>query len=224
MGDKPYIGSQQHWEDSINADYDQRERMNKEMQQKDDRIQEQPMPKEHPILFSTTMVQAILAGNKIQTRRIVKDMHKNRLEKFVSGFWPFRENQKGNLVRVECPYGKMGDRLWVRETWARYKDGQYAYKASMRDNAIVIGNPWKPSIHMPRSAARIILEITEIRLERLQSITRGDAMSEGCPFPNMADGSNPVYWFSSIWDPINAKRGFPWHSNPWVWVITFKKI
>lgn len=222
MREKPYIGSQQHWEDSVNADYDQRERMSKEMEQKDDRVQEQPMMKEYPILFSTAMVQAILAGNKIQTRRIVKNMHQNRLEKFISGFWPFKENNKGNLVRVKCPYGEVGDHLWVRETWRRHESGHLFFRA---DNKLIPnGSKWKPSIHMPRAAARLLLEVQEVRIERLQDITRGDAMSEGCPFPNIAGEQDPRSWFAELWNSINAKRGYSWDNNPWVWVITFKSL
>ena len=79
---------------------------------------------------------------------------------------------------------------------------------------------WSPAIHMPKAAARIWLEITGVRVERLQSISRGDAMAEGCPFPNMADGENPRDWFAAVW----KSTGGDWDANPWVWVIDFKRI
>ena len=79
---------------------------------------------------------------------------------------------------------------------------------------------WKPSIHMPKWAARIWLEITGLRVERLQSISRGDAMAEGCPLPNMADGEDPRDWFAEVW----KSTGGDWAANPWVWVIDFKRI
>ena len=79
---------------------------------------------------------------------------------------------------------------------------------------------WKPSIHMPKWAARIWLEISSVRVERLQSISRGDAMAEGCPFPNMADGEDPRDWFAEVW----KSTGGDWAANPWVWVIDFKRI
>ena len=79
---------------------------------------------------------------------------------------------------------------------------------------------WKPSIHMPKWAARIWLEVTGVRVERLQAISRGDAMTEGCPFPNMADGEAPREWFAEVW----KSTGGDWDANPWVWVIDFKRI
>jgi hypothetical protein len=83
---------------------------------------------------------------------------------------------------------------------------------------------WKPSIHMPRSASRITLEITEVRVERLQEISRGDAMAEGCPFPNMANGSNPVHWYADLWNSINGNGPGSWDANPWVWCISFRRL
>ncbi len=80
--------------------------------------------------------------------------------------------------------------------------------------------PWKPAIHMPKALARIWLEVTGVRVERLQSISRGDAMAEGCPFPNMADGADPRDWFAEVW----KSTGGDWAANPWVWVIDFKRI
>ncbi|HNP65942.1 MAG TPA: hypothetical protein PKH39_18585 [Woeseiaceae bacterium] len=83
--------------------------------------------------------------------------------------------------------------------------------------------PWKPSIHMPRKFCRLVLEVKSVRVERLQEISRGDCMSEGCPFPNMQDGPDPKTWFSDLWNSISAKRA-PWDSNPWVWVVEFERV
>jgi hypothetical protein len=81
---------------------------------------------------------------------------------------------------------------------------------------------WRSSAQMPRNASRIDLSITGLRIEKLQDISRGDCMAEGCPFPNMEKGENPVDWFAGLWDEIYAKKGYPWQSNPWVYVIDFK--
>lgn len=154
-------------------------------------------------------------------------------------------NSKNAPVNIACPYGKPGDVLWVRETWGFYngngifggdftapskREGKIGWKESVVHKAGteknawgMYGKPkWKPSIFMPRSACRIFLEVVSVRVERLQDITRGDAMSEGCPFPNMANGDNPVDWFSNLWQSINGKNS--WNENPWVWVVEFKRI
>jgi hypothetical protein len=81
---------------------------------------------------------------------------------------------------------------------------------------------WTPSIHMPRWASRILLEIVSVRVERLQEISRGDAMAEGCPFPNMADGDDPRQWYAGLWEQINGHGS--WDANPWVWVVEFKRV
>lgn len=83
---------------------------------------------------------------------------------------------------------------------------------------------WTPSIFMPRWASRITLEITGVRVERLQDITRGDCMAEGCPFPNMANGDNPRFWYAGLWEDINGNTPAEWKANPWVWVIEFRRV
>mgnify|MGYP003440424383 FL=1 len=144
------------------------------------------------------------------------------------------------------PYGDAGDRLWVRETfvqgWPLGDDGcvdQYDadgkekpmktfYRATSPDlnwcdggDDCPIKTPWKPSIHMPRWSSRITLEITGVRVERLQDISRGDAMAEGCPFPNMAQGDDPRAWYAQLWNSINGPGS--WDANPWVWVVEFRR-
>lgn len=181
--------------------------------------------KERPILFSAPMVGAILDGRKSQTRRVAKEFAgRDDLDAILRRF----PNQHG------CPHGEPGDRLWVRETWAAFDaDGMHPGRQhDLRDG------PWpliaygvakdfpkgtaRPAIHMPRWASRITLEITGMRVERLQDISRGDAMEEGCPFPNMATGDDPRAWFCELWRDINGDES--WDSNPWVWVIEFARI
>jgi hypothetical protein len=142
----------------------------------------------------------------------------------------------GSKVFAEefCPYGVPGDRLWVRETWSRVENGHWCpiggdpvYKA---DGGSYSGSGfrWISSIHMPRWASRITLEITGVRVERLQGISEEDCIAEGC------DGSSAGFgeavsktlshaWFFQLWDSINDKK-HPWASNPWVWVIEFRKV
>lgn len=181
-------------------------------------------PRERPILFSGPMVRAILEGHKTQTRRVVR--------------WPFsgqpnadEMDNAGDCVTiiargkfVKCPFGEVGDRLWVRETFATYSgDGGTSgllYRADpMFDTTTVFDWTWKPSIHMPRWASRLSLEITQVRVERIQDITEEDAQAEGRTLQDFGSGG-PGY-FPHTWDALNAKRGFSWEANPWVWVIGF---
>lgn len=178
--------------------------------------------KERPILFGAPMVSAILAGTKTQTRRAVADQ------------WLYRLDEPGERERLlqYCRYGQPGDRLWVREAWQHHEGGaiydaaggvadafepETIYRASRPHYP----GPWKPSIHMPRWASRIDLDVTAVRIERLQDISRGDAMAEGCPFPNMAQGNDPRQWFADLWKQINDAGS--WDANPWVWVIEFER-
>ena len=199
-----------------------------------------------PIIFSTPMVQAILAGRKTQTRRIVKPQPSSGIRKSVfvkSGL----EDGHGREIK---PRYQPSDILWVRETCCEVpyeynhvpiKGGyitipKYAYKAdSERDYTGI----WKPSIHMPREAARIFLRVTSVRVERLQEITAEDVIREGIEYSD----SGPYHWhvldtklnawinfhfhdeaFKHLWDSLNAKRGYGWDTNPWVWVIEFERI
>lgn len=137
-----------------------------------------------------------------------------------------------------CPYGQPGDRLWVRETWAarpcqdhlspsQCDDEGLWWKASISPFPTGLAGchgKWRPSIHMPRWASRILLEITDIRVERLQDICEDDAKGEGYPVLQEENVPHPKNWFELLWDSINAKRGFGWDSNPWVWVIEFKRL
>lgn len=195
-----------------------------------------------PILFSGPMVCAILDGTKTQTRRVVKpqpSMVGDMLR------WRGFAVTSGDRPGIYCPYGQPGDRLWVRETWARY-GGDYPVVMYKSTSDSLIGTAeiglindkfyrcrpsqkikWRPSTNMPRWASRITLEITAVRVERLNDITETDARDEGVSVPDIAAGrmENPYRnWFSILWDTINAKRGHPWASNPWVWVLEFKLL
>lgn len=140
---------------------------------------------------------------------------------------------------IKCPYGKPGDRLWVRETWQAVKDwqehGEWFRDERERDEVrpddpicyrATDPNPdeigWRPSIHMPRWASRILLEITDVRAERVRDITQIDAECEGTSYDKR--GSGPIVRFKNLWDSLNAKRGHPWDNNDWVWVITSKPV
>jgi hypothetical protein len=190
--------------------------------------------KERPILFSTEMVKAILAGRKTMTRRVVKPQPPEGLriaciEEDGTHYkeWLYAENN-GDPVDsiIYCPYGQAGDRLWVRERIQNCM-GNVAYVS----DAHIDGTAdwvWQrdslPSIHMPKGLSRITLEITNIRVERLQEITHKDALAEGVEYDVSKSDGWPLSRFQHPWNSINAKRGYSWESNPWVWVIEFKEL
>lgn len=195
-----------------------------------------------PILFSTPMVQAILAGRKTMTRRVV-------LEKMVDQWLEYDEWQSSvappgsvlgtpkNFFKGRARY-QVGDVLWVRETWrencmSMKENLIYDYKADplQDDPDWIIGN-WRPSIFMPKVAARIFLQVTDVRAERLQDITPHDAWLEGCRIGNSFVWEDHIpdlqqmcrdILFEKLWDSINEKRGYSWISNPFVWVYTFER-
>lgn len=210
--------------------------------------------KARPILFKIPMVQAILDGRKTQTRLVIKPQ-----PRFENGVYFFPERNttgygKGIINPLakewlqECPYGTIGDLLWVRESFiCGYDLDQngnkictddegndlpskvwYAVDGDIQwtdDNGYQCNTPWKPSIHMPRWASRITLEITDIRAERLQDISEDDAMAEGVDkmFPPDTSKKTPEYYripFAVLWESINGVGA--WDANPWVWAITFK--
>lgn len=210
--------------------------------------------KERPILFSGDMVRAILADRKTQTRRVVKlpDMRFEYIRQnddFVPAGeawlceWDGDEHNGMELhqATLRSPYGVPGDRLWVRECF-RYQDfdcDEGVWYARMRYRADDFETPsrtfmpkgedtpigWKPSIHMPRWASRITLEVTGVRVERVQEMDPRDAYAEGFRFEK--DGIVVISAeakFRYLWDKLNNKRGFGWDKNPWVWVIEFRRI
>lgn len=188
-----------------------------------------------PIIFNTEMVRAILDERKTQTRRIIKN--KNWPVPIADGFeWCFHETKDGSFEigavnkstgegsvhsYIKCPYGKPGDLLWVRETWAMF-GMDFIYKSECDGNEK--GFKWKPSIHMPRSACRLFLKIKDIRVERVQDISEKDSGEEGIS-QGQAWGEGLSYKeiFRKLWNSINEKRGFGWDVNPWVWVVEFER-
>lgn len=185
--------------------------------------------KERPILFSRTMVRALLDGSKTQTRRVVKGFALELLQpdNFTPEYVALPENSNS-------PYGYAGDRLWVRETWntsARCLppvDEPYIYAADLNsDGKMFWAATWKPSIHMPRAASRITLEVTGVRVERLQGISIRDAVAEGAtPKPphvacSMVCPEDYLTGFRDLWNSINGPEA--WNANPWVWVVEFKR-
>ncbi len=192
--------------------------------------------KERPILFSAPMVRAILEGRKTMTRRAVRipnwqDNETERTKLLIDGI------KKGF---PKCPYGKPGDRLWVRETFTESSSGVIYRADPMFDHCKKgdISWKWKPSIFMPRKFSRITLEITNVRVERLQDITEDDADDEGveicgydqlfgCPYYKNYQGGKPFYCggkdsFKSLWESINGPAS--WSTNPFVWVVEFKRV
>jgi hypothetical protein len=136
---------------------------------------------------------------------------------------PYRWEEDMTVYRI-YPKWDVGDRLWVRETFC-YDDELevYFYKADGLKANFNFSGPWTPSIHMPRWASRIILEITDIRVERLQGICGFDCWGEGLDDVGLETAEQIRARFARIWNSLNAKRGYPWESNPWVWVISFQQ-
>ena len=176
--------------------------------------------KESPILFSTPMLQAILDGRKTQTRRIIKPQPNSHDD----GNFPWLIEEDCVPIPIKCPYGHPGDLLWVKETFA-LSSTRWRYKAdsdwTFEEKEMGEDAKWKSSRFMPKAAARIWLQIEEIRVERLQDITYQDILQEGMPKP-LGDYSSPVDWFEKLWTKINWPGS--WDANPWLWVITFKII
>jgi hypothetical protein len=187
--------------------------------------------KERPILFKGEMVRAILDGSKTQTRRIAEEFDGfQNMDKLLARF----PNQEG------CPYGKPGDRLWIRETWAVSNIyDKLAPSAICKDlpkgpghaptkvlypstDRISEGIKLRQSIFMPRWASRILLEVTDIRVERLNAIGDADALAEGCSSDSMLSGDCLASVYARLWESIHGPGS--WYANPWVWVIGFRRV
>ena len=196
--------------------------------------------KDYPVLFDTEMVQAILSGKKTSTRRLFKKPLSKAVEPakeiFHDGTHWVARLKNGQCYRypIICPYGETGDYLWVKETFCPpFKDQvkpAFLFKA---DYHIGVSehkknkNMWKPSIHMPRAAARLWLEITELKPQRIQSITEQEAMKEGVMPAHLLNFEPEIYssyraGFYKKWISIYGIES--WHLNPWVWTIDFKPI
>ena len=201
--------------------------------------------KERPILFSGPMAKAILDGRKSQTRRLVKGCVEEA-GAYSTAVW-----EHGKMPR--CPYGTAGERLWVREAWRGSWDGDLSISVNYRADDTVrdfyvdalpessvrpcsLEWKWRPSIYMPRWASRILLEITGVRVERLQDISEEDCWAEGIEevdgafdslIPDMArrigmshEDAKPT--FACLWESINGNGS--WNLNPWVWCVSFRRI
>ena len=183
-----------------------------------------------PILFNTDMVRAILDGRKTVTRRVVKPQHLRVLDSPYHKEHPDVPDKALLAKLCEPPYSP-GDILWVRETWAKSADwyddlvSGYEYKA---DHPNSDGWGWRPSIHMPREAARIFLRVTDVRVERLQEMHAEDSLREGVKLHlgGIVNGDSPLKPFGDLWDstikPADRER-YGWAANPWVWVIAFER-
>jgi hypothetical protein len=211
--------------------------------------------RERPMLFSGAMVRAILDGRKTQTRRIVRlPCPRGVLSKGGWRRWdPERPEDRKSMAFGSWVYGRPGDRLWVRETWALVRGGGYnsfvgdyedvdfhetkvpaeakprGYSTAWRADggweelSRADGAFWRPSIHMPRWACRLVLEVTDVRVQRLQEISEEDAKAEGVEVvPDEPFEWNHMRQFQALWDDINGKRA-AWASNPWTWVVSFRK-
>lgn len=195
--------------------------------------------REIPILFTGPMVRAILEGRKTQTRRIVTPQPNDSWSKppigvSESGHWV----SHGCQSDLKCPYGTVRDHLWVREAWAHVIVGNqidYLYRAD-HHTGIEKKNgdqKWKPSIHMPKVACRLTLEVTSVRVERVQEISETDAIAEGCISTAEVirdesgteidyTGTYAVEKYEELWNKINGPDS--WTSNPFVWVIEFRRL
>jgi hypothetical protein len=210
--------------------------------------------RERPILFSAPMVRALLDGSKSQTRRPVKNTGLYAIDARFHG----EEVAARELVGLatQCPYGQPGDRLWVRETWANVgtmDPGLTVYRADYpacvpkeyQNVPPAESITWKPSIHMFRKASRITLEITGVRVERLQDISEADAVAEGVRISSQARRSDTCYGiyecqmpdgkthfndssydlYRILWEQINGREGpTSWAANPWVWIVEFERV
>ena len=193
--------------------------------------------RERPILFTGEMVRAILDGRKTQTRRLVLKSGIDAdydFESIENGRAIFRANRKPKRKELLMPcFGvpcrvEAGMQLWVRETWLNNSLDGYPpvcfYREDSEDKPC--DRQWRPSIFMPRWASRITLEVISVRVERLQEIPGSQILAEGACPPQIRGGERDtllnVYWIP-LWDSINGKK-HPWSSNPWVWVIEFRKL
>lgn len=191
-----------------------------------------------PILFNTEMVRAILDGRKCCTRRIVKPQIEDACPHclYIHNEYIYDENAQniycarcGEPLRQErkAPY-QPGDILYVRETWYKWMDEKYIYYEDWQKDDVAYVIKWRPSIHMPKEAARIWLKVTDVRMERLQEITSEQIYREGVEveYPHVLNGEEKRYAFSALWNTTIKKADldrYGWDANPWVWVIEFER-
>lgn len=191
---------------------------------------------DRPIIFSGPMVRAILDGRKTQTRRVLKDQpgERDRAFKMDDGSWHQSAHDGTWMTPLKVPYAA-GDRLWVREAWKPHSIYADRRPSDIPPSTIFYAadekyapsnTPWRPSIYMPRWASRLTLTVTDVRVQRLQDISPGDAKAEGVA-SQLVDhggvGPEGSYRdnFRKLWNELNEKRGYGWDVNPWVVAITF---
>lgn len=207
--------------------------------------------KERPIIMTAESVRAILAGAKSQTRRLI-DLREFGPSDTHGYDWTFRDRkarwqdfETARLIESKWCRFHVGDRLWVKETWthdadsideaqAQHEDAvsasQVYYRASLPNDEAETFPRWVTPPYMPRWASRLTLEVVEVRVQRLQEISEGDARAEGCRGVRGAVGQllpgpprTAREGYERAWDRINGKR-VPWAGNPWVWAITFQRL
>lgn len=208
--------------------------------------------KERPIIMSAESVVAILAGHKTQTRRAMDpqpsdDFHPSPCKMYeplvvdrngeeapgkeIFGCYDIYGADEG----YKCPYGQIGDRLWVQETFAKTPPGGTLFKADYPGKVFesevlefatgeTIPLIWHSPRYMPRARSRIILQIVSVQVKRLDDINLENLFAEGIPpIGGDDDGSGMYEYFAELWDSLNSKHGYPWESNPWVWVLEFQR-
>jgi hypothetical protein len=197
--------------------------------------------KERPITFTTEMIVAIREGRKTQTRRVIKDPNGLAPNQILSihlmeavypaaeSGWIFWHPDRQGLDEfikqrykngIRCPYGQPGDRLWVKEWYTINAFDDVLYLTDWKSEGLEYeGMGWKSSRFMPKKYTRTWLEVTGVRVERLNDIIAEDAIAEGI-LVGPSEGKR--YAFSQLWDSINARRGYGWDANPWVWVVSFE--
>ena len=195
--------------------------------------------KERPILMSAPMVNALLSNAKTQTRRTIKPQPE--YSESVGFIWKGKaygvgiseqEQSARKYLAEKCPYGEVGDRLWVRETcWINEDEHLVSYRADGEFPDHMKGEKWKPSIFMPRWASRITLEITDIRVQRLEDISNDDAKAEGvdcaphrggtCGVKDTGIDQCAICPYRDLWNTINGPKS--WNENPWVWCLSFRR-
>lgn len=201
--------------------------------------------KERPIIFNAEMVRAVLDGRKTQTRRVIKpqpELTSNsgfKWKGYLYGRGFSYQETCWNFLH-KCPYGQPGDRLWVRESHMSidnrdggriitYKAGgqDFVFRAGAGDDDWRGNSKWTPSIHMRREHSRILIEVLNVRVERIQDISEDNAKAEGASPSIVGDALDCLKYragFQTLWDSINANRGYSWEADPWVWVIEFRRI
>ena len=196
--------------------------------------------RERPIRFEDQMIQSIVHGRKTQTRRVVKtDLEQFKSIDDMSGHAIYCRSEDDEKIKIECSHGQVGDRFWVRETWTQAwtieegdKENTFVYQYKADSKSSLEPDKWRPSITMPEDACRLRLEITNIKVERLQDISQSDIKAEGVEgkfWSRLFRSKVSINKFIELWDNIYGQASFEptwldWASNPFVWVISFKRI